>query len=192
MDQIQIAINLMLAAQRRADAAQAAQAAKSEKSEKSAKSEKSEKSAKPVKVKAEPPSMPLTVTREAAEAFRAACLRAGRRGNLFDRNLVVADEAEAIRAMTGGVYYAPHGACLDSARRLATTAINRDTGAIVTAERRTAPTVAGYVAGVPDQLRKIEADRVARQLREERLAFLLPKQQNEEQVALLLRAEAKI
>jgi hypothetical protein len=154
-----------------------------------------------VKVKAEPepvrvvatPSMPLTVTREAAEAFRAACLRAGRRGNLFDRNLVVADEAEAIRAMTGGVYYAPHGACLDSARRLATTAINRATGGIhlVTAERR-APTVAGYVAGAPDQLRKIEADRVARARREERLAFLLPLQQNEEQVALLLRAEAKI
>jgi len=184
MDQIQIAINLMLA-----------QAAKSEKpvSEKPV----SEKPVK-VKVKSAPvrvvatPSMPLTVTREAAEAFKAACLRAGRRGNLFDRQLVVADEAEAIRAMTGGVYYAPHGACLDSARRLATTAINRDTGAIVTAARRTAPTVAGYVAGVPDQTRKIEADRVARQQREERLALLLPLQQNSEQVTLLLRAEAKI
>jgi hypothetical protein len=188
MDQIQIAINLMLAAQRRADAAQAAQAAKSEKSAKAAKAAKPVK-AEPVRVVATP-SMPLTVTREAAEAFRAACLRAGRRGNLFAREAVVVDEEAAIRAMTG-VYYAPHGACLDAARRLATTAINRDTGGIG-AGRRTAPTVAGYVAGVPDQLRRLEADRVARQRREERLAFLLPLAENEEQVALLLRAEAKI
>jgi hypothetical protein len=183
------AIAMMIMAQKKFQAERDAAAAV--KAPKAPKAPKEPKVASPPARPVEPrPVMPLTVPLEAAHAFVAACRSAGRRGFRVDDTQVIPDQILAIKALTG-VYYAPHGACLDAARRLAMTAINRAAG-ISTAPRRPTATVAGYVAGMPDALGKAEADQRARDLLAARLELRLEVARNPEQVRAALEDAAMI
>lgn len=189
MDSIQVAINLMIAAQAAKATSAKAVPAKAPKAPKEPKVKV--KASEPARSATSLPVMPLTVPLEAAHAFVAACRSAGRRGFSVDDTQVIPDQILAIKTLTG-VYYAPHGACLDAAKRLAMTAINRAAGGISTAPRRPTATVAGYVAGMPDALGKAEADQRAREIRAARLELKLDVASNEEQVRAALQAESMI
>ena len=132
-----------------------------------------------VKVPVSAPTPITIVSFEAANQFILGLRIAARQADQ------VAFEEVVIRELTGN-YFAPHGTCLDAARSLAMVAIRRHKGAWGEAPRTIKPTIVGYAAG------KWELDRLARIRRDERIEWRTPFQENEEQVALLLRGESRI